>query len=213
MVEEVSNIAPQDLNIEILRPYMRERVKMVKRVARYVCRDELPSKYIQSAFNAFNFGFVYTDPDTEEIDGICIWKFNNDDNRGFDLERNKYIFILLICGRNRSAFGNRLFVDLDRFCIDHGIERIELSPANEKLKKYYESHGFELLPSVRTTIPPVMRKCSPTVLDRRRRGRNETRRSDARYRNVSIKNKCSLELKYRKNTAGTSIDSDAYTKL
>jgi hypothetical protein len=202
-VYEVNNIAPSDLNIEFLGSYNRARIAAAKRVARHVCRDEIPPRYIKKAFNDFKTGFLYTDPETDAIEGLCLWK--DYDREGLH-EKQKYIFIYLICGRNRELFGNRLFTDLDRYCEDHGYEFMELKPANDRLKEYYTRHGFA---AIEPSRPYIFTKIVHSVIERRARGRGATRRSEAREaRRTDSRGKQGYKLTFRKNNHGTPIGPD-----
>jgi hypothetical protein len=204
-VYEVNNIAPSDLNIEFLGSYNRARVAAAKRVARHVCRDKLSAVYINNAFNKFKKGLLYTDPETDEIDGFCIWKPHEEE--ASNIMQHKTIHILLLCGRNRSLFCNRLFVDLDRYCEEHGIDIIQLEPANKRLKEYYELHGFAATDPFR---PHILAKQVRSVVERRARGRGATRRSEARQerRGRSSGKKMGAELTFRKNNRGSMLGPD-----
>lgn len=204
-VYEVNNIAPSDLNIEILRSYNRARISAAKRVARHVCRDKLSAVYINTAFNKFTTGFLYTDPETGEIDGFCIWKPHEEEPSV--IMQHKTIHILLLCGRNRALFCNRLFVDLDRYCEDHGIDIIQLEPANKRLKDYYELHGFVANDPYR---PHILAKQVRSVVERRARGRCATRRSEAREarRGQSRRKKTGEELTFSKKNRGVMLGLD-----
>ena len=55
------------------------------------------------------------------------------------------MYVHLLCGKKQSLYvGNKIFPDLDEFCREHFIDAIQLEPANDSLRRHYESYGFVL---------------------------------------------------------------------
>lgn len=178
-VLEVSNIAPMHLLRETISSSQRELVKVLKRISDSVCRNKIPADYINSSFNAFKQGFLYRAP-SGAIEGFCIWKRHKE--TWITGESRVVMHIYLICGRQpKSGFGNRLFSDIEEYCLKEQIDTVQLQPSNDRLRAYYASHGFVVTDRVRD----MMTKQFPTVLALRARA-GKTRRAERRPRRTTV---------------------------
>ncbi len=178
-VTEVPNIAPVHLLREPIASSQREIVKVLKRIADSVCRDKIPADYINRSFNAFKQGFLYRAP-SGAIEGFCIWKRHKE--TWITGETRVVMYIYLICGRRQTTgFGNRLFPDIEEYCLAEQIDTVQLQPSNARLRAYYASHGFVVTDSVRD----MMTKQFPAVLALRARA-GKTRRAERRPRRNTV---------------------------
>lgn len=134
---------PVEIQSQLISSSERERetVLQMKLLAHNVCQNLIAPAYIDYAFAQFNSGFLYKDAH-DAIVGFSIWNVNREMSKSTG-DRYATMTILLICGINQSiTFCNRLFPDIDSYCMNHGISNVYLEPANETLKNYYETYGF-----------------------------------------------------------------------
>lgn len=138
---ELTNIAPVELRSQLISSSDIESVSQMKLMAHNVCQNIIAPVYIIHAFNHFTRGFIYKD-ENDTLIGFGIWKLNHEMSKSTG---NRYatMDILLICGiKQPMLFCNRLFPDIDAYCMEHGISNVYLEPANETLKNYYATYGF-----------------------------------------------------------------------
>jgi hypothetical protein len=151
-LEQITNIAPSELRKEMLRSSQRDIIRQLKLMANTICRDVIPTEYINKSFNKFKQGFVYYD-DFGRTVGFCLWTIKTIDRSKQAKENIQVMHVHLICGKKMNFYiGNRIFPDLERYCAENNIDAIQLEPANDSLKTYYESYGFELTDTYQTIM-------------------------------------------------------------
>ena len=99
----------------------------------------MPEEYIHRTFNKFKYGYAYTDPQTDELLGFCVWI----PKKTPDLDEAPILYVALLCAKAPSIGIGMLF-DLERYCIQNNYDYIHLVPARSELIPYYQSFGYSL---------------------------------------------------------------------
>jgi len=111
--------------------------------ANTICRNFIDENYIRKAFNNMSFGYYYKDT-ANNVVGFCVWRENK--NIVYNSKKDyKYITLSLICGKpNDYKLGKIMLFDIERYCLFHGFNTIQLLPINPSLVKYYESCDYTI---------------------------------------------------------------------
>lgn len=142
--KEVSNIYPPNITKILLHPKNRKTVVFVRNEAYGICRNKMSTEYIRYAFNKFDRGFIYYSENTNIPFAFCLWENRNMKNSITNNIVHSEIYISLICGRG-ADFKTVPYIldDLVQLCRQNNIQYISLVPANQQLRDYYISCGFE----------------------------------------------------------------------
>lgn len=141
--KEVSNIYPSNIRKLLLHPKNHRSVVFLRDEAYNICKTKIPRDYIRRVFNRFKRGFVYYRNNGTPI-AFCLWENRNMINSITNNVAHSEIYISLICGRAADfKMVPYILDDIIQFCRQNNIQYITLVPANEQLKEYYISCGFE----------------------------------------------------------------------
>ncbi len=126
----------QKYNRELISEYSRGIKKQLRKIAYSLCYGKISEKYINTALNNFDYGYIYRDStDYDNIIGFVIWKVYNKNTD------NAELYIKLICGPN---IGKLMFDDIENYAVVHKINSITLNPSNDIVKQIYTNkYGFK----------------------------------------------------------------------
>ncbi len=140
-LEEIENIYPTHLKRKLIHARERSIINTIRAQAEHICRYSINPQYIRSAFNNFQYGFVYYD--NEKCVGFCIWKEHNSFIEKNNAVRKAYIDLLLICTTlNDYKLGSMILHDIDTYAHSQTMNYITLQPATLELIKFYEKSGY-----------------------------------------------------------------------
>jgi len=137
---EVNNVFPQMIQKTFISPEENVHLPILRHEAFTICRKKMSDMYIQFVLRTFENGILYS------INGVpqafCVWKIHD----RLSIQTNIYkreLYILLLCAKESEYKYTRMMIyDMERYCIDNGIQHISLEPANDALRRFYTKHGF-----------------------------------------------------------------------
>jgi hypothetical protein len=179
-MQEIANVYPV-LNRRYFRSSERSFVASLRRQADSTCRGYLPEDYVHRTFNKFKYGYAYSNPQTDELLGFCVWL----PKQTPDLDESPIMYVALLCAKAPSiGVGRLMLFDLERYCIDNNYDYIHLVPARPELIPYYQSFGYTMQNDNKTMMKAMY---AYTV----RGSRSKTRRVTHKYKR---------EFRYSENT-------------
>ena len=138
---EIPNIRPVPGNLrreEVTHDY--PQLESLKQQAYSTCREQIGEFYIQSVFRSFTGGYAYYDD--MFLLGFVLW----DALPPKGVTSSDKLHLSLICATpNDFQLGTHMLDDVDGYCIINEYSFIELTPANDKLRTYYEKVGYKKL--------------------------------------------------------------------
>jgi hypothetical protein len=150
--------APNKIKKIFINPAQLHFIKELKRHASEVCRNEISQSYINSTFNKFKNGFMYTIGN--QLIGFIIWKietYNFEEHLNTEHMPTKQLYIQIICAKKTDTnLGYTMLSDVESYCVKNGIPVISLKPVTKKIENYYHTYGFKtyaVLPEVIMTKP------------------------------------------------------------
>jgi len=139
------------LDRRLFGPSERPFVAKLQRKADSTCRGYLPEAYIKRIFNHFRHGYAYSDPQTGELLGFCVWNVQKTPMDAFPIMNVK----LLYAKEPSIGLGRLMLFDVERYCIEHNYDYIHLVPARPDLAAYYKSFGYQMNFDNKTMVKPM----------------------------------------------------------
>jgi hypothetical protein len=124
------------------REYITKNNKSIKNqlkaIAKTVCYNEIPQKYIKNSIKNYDYGYVYRDiTNNDKIVSFVLWNIKKQQHN-----MDKELYIRIICGK---GFGKIMFNDVEEYAYQNKINIITLAPINEKVKEHYiMKYGFKI---------------------------------------------------------------------
>jgi hypothetical protein len=128
---------------------MRKHKVLIKNQCEQVCQNQITQFDILKNIEDFTFGFINVST-RAMIGSRKLNRFDSQSLNGFVfcryLEKQRDILISIVCSRKNYKLGKKLMAAVEEEAIDLGVNRLTLHAlAEEKLKRWYESLGFEVV--------------------------------------------------------------------
>lgn len=168
---EMPNIRPVPTNLrreEITHNY--QQLDSLKRQAYSTCREQIGEFYIQSVFRKFSGGYAYYDD--MFLLGFVLW----DAPPPKGITQSDKLHLLLICATPTDfQLGAHMLDDVEGFCIINEYSFIELTPANDKLRSYYEKFGYKKVQHENFHVNTMIKIIAPLRIQNQRIIKQENR--------------------------------------
>ena len=125
---------------------MRDYKVLIKNQCEQVCQNQMNQFEILKSMENFTFGFINVSTKAMigsrrlsrlSINGFVFCRY---------FPRQRDILISIACSRKYSKLGKKLMAAVEEEALELGVNRLTLHAlAEEKLKRWYESLGFEVI--------------------------------------------------------------------
>ena len=140
---EISNVYRPNISRSQLQRYDKQSKKRLEAQAEFICRGKLEDRYIHSAFQTLDGGYIYKDKDDNEIIGFCIWKLITHHDPVHSVQPTRHLYLSLLCSKEpHYDLGATMLNDSEYYAATHRIPYIYLYPATPDLEPYYTKFGF-----------------------------------------------------------------------
>jgi hypothetical protein len=164
---EIPNIRPVPTNLrreEITHNY--PQLASLKRQAYSTCREQIGEFYIQSVFRKFSGGYAYYDD--MFLLGFVLW----DAPPPKGITQSDKLHLLLICATPTDfQLGAHMLDDVEGYCIINEYSFIELTPANDKLRTYYEKFGYKKVQHENYHVNTMIKIIAPVRIQKPKNGK------------------------------------------